>query len=171
MIESRLREIYDIPCWFVSQGHGSFITIEFGQPHLEIREPSSTSNIKKLQYRNVKIYGEWHLWIYCCDWEVYLENKLVAHSESSRNKIKNALKYINGQKITKIEIDNDTGDTNFYFDLGGLIKTKHYVDDLYDQWLLYDPYEYVLTICNDGKYSYQHVKTPVEQEVWQKITY
>jgi hypothetical protein len=169
MIYSIIEKIKNIPCWSVEQGYGSFLTFEFGQPHLEVREPLLENAKKHLRYRAVKVHGEWHLWIYCCSWEIYLNSRLIAHSESPRRKIRNALKYINGQKIIKVEIDCETADTVFYFDLGGVLRTEHYNDDIYEQWMLYEPQGNVLSVRNDGMYCYQPGNTPVEQKVWGKI--
>jgi hypothetical protein len=169
MISDIIEKIYNTPCWSVKQGHGSFLTFEFGQPHLKVREPSSENRVKKSNYRKITLHGEWHLWIYCCSWKIYLSNELVAWSESSRIKVKNALEYIDGQKITNVEINSDTADTVFYFDLGGVLKTKGYSDDLYEQWLLFEPQGNVLSVRNDGKYCYQPQDSPEEQEVWEKI--
>ena len=66
MITGKIKEILDIPYWLVDQGHGSFITFQFGQPHLAIREPKNNSKSKsmELKYREVYVCGEWQLWIY-----------------------------------------------------------------------------------------------------------
>jgi hypothetical protein len=37
------REIYAKPCWNVKPGYGSFFTLEFGRPHLDVREPTEAS--------------------------------------------------------------------------------------------------------------------------------
>lgn len=169
MVSNIIEKLYNIPCWLVKQGHGSFLTFEFGKPHLEVREPLSNSVKKHLKYRKVTLHGEWHLWIYCCSWEIHLDNKLAAHSESSRSKIANALKYIDGQKIVKIEVEPITADTIFYFDLGGVLSTKHYDDEINEQWFLFEPKGNVFSVRSDGMYSYEPGDTPVEQEIWKKI--
>ena len=169
MINNTLKEIYGIPCWLVEQGYGSFITFEFGQPQQIIREPMSNKKSRALNYRQVSIQGQWHLWIYMCNWEIYLEDKLAAHSESSRSRISKALSYISGQKMVKVEIDNTNGNTVFYFDLGGLLKTKSYGEKEDEQWLFFDNKNYVLTIRSDGKYSYQNTKESNEHEEWKKL--
>jgi hypothetical protein len=35
----QIRSILGKPCWNVKRGHGSFLTLEFGQPHLVVWEP------------------------------------------------------------------------------------------------------------------------------------
>jgi hypothetical protein len=36
-------EIYGKPCWNVKPGYGSFFTLEFGKPHLDVHEPTVAS--------------------------------------------------------------------------------------------------------------------------------
>ncbi len=165
MIESIVEQIYHQPCWLLQQGHGSFLTFEFGQPHLEIREPKPP----KLANRRVTVHGDWHLWIYCCSWDLHLNDKIAAHSESSRSRIKRALEQLEGQKIVKVEIDDMTSDTVFHFDLGGLLKTRMYDNGLHELWMLYGPKGNVLSVRNDGKYSYQPRDTPEEDMHWEAI--
>jgi hypothetical protein len=38
-IERVVRRLYGKPCWGVKPGFGSFLTLEFGKPNLEVREP------------------------------------------------------------------------------------------------------------------------------------
>ena len=169
MIKNIVEKLYGIPCWSVKQGHGSFLTFEFGLPHLDIKEPILNSSIENRRYRKVSIQGDWHLWVYCCDWEIFLDDKLSANSESSVEEINRALECIDGQKIIKIEIDPKTADTIFQFDLGGLLTTKHYTDEIDEQWILYEPKGNVLTVRSDGLYSYLAKDAPGE-EIWKEIT-
>lgn len=175
MIKSIFEKLYNYPCWSVKQGYGSFITLEFGQPHLKIREPRDAVNThsemvkRALAKRLVTVCGEWHLWIYCCSWKIYLYDKFLAESESSRRKIQNALWDLDGQKLVNMELDNKTGDTTFLFDLGGRLKTTHYEGELYDLWHLYEPNGNILTIRNDGKFNYDSGYTPLDQEAWCSI--
>lgn len=65
-----------------------------------------------------------------------------------------ALAKLSGQIVTKVEIDPQTGETKFQFDLGGELKVHRWdrksKDDL---WMLYKPNGYVLTIRGDGQFS------------------
>jgi hypothetical protein len=64
-----------LPAWNVRKGHGSFLTLEFGKPHLVVRQPivaapeASDEVRTALRHRSVYPHGEWHLWIYwpCSD--------------------------------------------------------------------------------------------------------
>src|SRR5436305_1318277 len=82
-----------LPAWFVHQGYGSFLTLEFGAPHLRVREPRAargnvSEKVKKLFLkRRVSVKGEWHLWIYCCQWRVSDDGQEIAWSDSPDRKI------------------------------------------------------------------------------------
>ena len=63
--------------------HGSFVTLEFGEPHLEVREPrdaepDTSPKLRELfARRNVTIRGEWHLWVYCSSWSIHNSDELI----------------------------------------------------------------------------------------------
>jgi hypothetical protein len=73
IIEDVFIPIYGKPCWQFQQGYGSFLTLEFGEPHLHIREPwqagaqASDKLQKHAARRLVSVHGDWHLWVYLCD--------------------------------------------------------------------------------------------------------
>ncbi len=166
IVADRFAKINDKPCWNPRQGHGSSLTFEFGEPHLIIEERNS----KRSQYgkrRNATVRGEWHLWIYCCHWNISLEGRLAAHSESSREIIEIALAHLRGQILTKVSVTPRTGASSFEFDLGGRLETRryeHFNDDgePYPSWMFFDNQEHVLTYRADGKYAYQLSIKPTE---------
>src|SRR5882757_6558379 len=102
VFESAFKRLYGKPCWGVKQGHGSSLTLEFGKPHLEIRDPivaragASKKVRASLERREVYVHGDWHLWIDCCAWEVLLNNKQLAHSESTDVRITRAANFLSG---------------------------------------------------------------------------
>ena len=166
------------PCYLVQQGHGSFLTLNFGQPKLSIREPiksnaksTASERIKKhLALRTVNVYGKYHLWIYMCDWLIEHQNRAIAHSESSRNRISEALKIVDGQKLTKISIEAATGDTTFILDLGSVLKTKKFQKAVRDeQWILFMPNNQTMTVRSDGKYAIGNGNSKPSAEKWSPI--
>lgn len=173
IFDALFKEIYGKPCWRVTPGHGSFLTLEFGDPHLEIREPmapreDTPENVgEDLQSRRVFIHGDWHLWIYCCDWRVLREEKLVGDS-SSDSRIQQAADYLNGQKLIHFSIRLPRIECAFGFDLGARLETRPYDRDS-EQWLFFDQRTHkVLTLRADGRYSY-HPSSQAGKEDWQPI--
>jgi hypothetical protein len=55
--------------WQVRRGYGSFLTMEFGLPHLAVREPifacpGATARVRRnLERRAVAVVGDCHFWV------------------------------------------------------------------------------------------------------------
>ena len=141
--------IRDRPCWNVQQGVGSFITLEFGQPILKIGKIYKRKGKPK---RQVYVHGEWHLWIYCCNWEYFQDSELIAHNESSKREMKQATNDLNGQSLSQIAFDGQS--TIFEFDLGGRLEiypSNEYGNENIEQWYLFLQREHVITFHANGK--------------------
>ena len=157
-IERSFAALRGSPCWGVTRGFGSFLTLEFGSPRLVVREPPSppgevSPRVRKLLARRlVRARGRWHLWIYCCEWRVSSGGIVVGDSSSSR-RIDRAARELNGQKLLDVIIDRRGARTRFVFDLGAELETKPF-DRTSEQWLLYEPGGEVLAWRADR--TYQH---------------
>ena len=165
--------IYGRPCWGVQPGYGTFLTLEFGEPHLTVREPRDASpdvspRVRKLfARRNVTVRGEWHLWIYCCNWTVLEDGKVIGDSTSNR-RIKRAAEALNGQQLESFTFKQRGCKSTFDFDLGAVLETRPY-DRASEQWLLYQPSGKVLTLRADKKYSHHAKDAPPSTERWHPI--
>ncbi len=174
-ISQAFEQIYGKPCWQAKQGHSSFLTFDFGDPILEIREPRElgyylTPNKRsKFLRRSVTVRGQWHLWIYFCDWSLHLNGKQIARSYSADWRIERAVGALNGQALTRVSVDPDHANFIFEFDLGGVLKTWPDEDKGRDQWMLYEPSGYVLTVRGDGHYSHQLGNSPPAQTEWRPL--
>ena len=155
------------PCWNVKRGHGSFLTLEFGEPHLEIREPITTTSTSQkvhdnLARRQVRVHGSWHLWLYCCQWQVgNAAGKLVGDSSSARA-IERAVKFLDGQALVASTLIPRGMRTLWQFALGA---TKSY-SRKDEQWRLFEPGGKVLTVRADKRYSYREGDDPAEETWW-----
>ncbi|WP_149901733.1 hypothetical protein [Rhizobium rhizogenes] len=129
------------PAWMARLGHGSFLTFEFGAPTLRRKDP--TEHFKK---RMMIVRGEWHLWIYCCLWEVRDGGALVANSDSSREQMSNAARILDGQILCSVGYLRDTMRCRFEFDLGGILETWLDRTDPSEQWMLYNGQNDVWTL-------------------------
>ena len=175
VIERVFQPLYDKSCWNVSSGYGSFLTLEFGDPHLVTSDPEearpewSASMRKRHARRRIHVRGKWHLWIYCCQWNVFTGDKLVGDSaleSSSKRRIVRGAKELDGQKLVRVEIDPAHGGSAFTFDLGSRLETAPYDTDS-DQWKLYEPSGKVFCYRADGMYSHQRGSTPPSREKYQ----
>ncbi|MBN3832048.1 hypothetical protein [Burkholderia sp. Ac-20344] len=154
--------ICETPAWSVTKGQGSFLTFEFGQPALHVREPLagspglSAAARDRLASRHVTVAGNGHLWICYCHWSIALDGHELAHSESRSGDIAAAAQRLDGQILQSVAPRAQPGSWMFDFDLGGKLTTWPYGDDPADeQWHLYDRRSgNVLTARADGTWSY-----------------
>jgi hypothetical protein len=157
-IEATFRPLYGKPCWNAEKGYSSFLTFEFGQPHLEVlervmeRPVRFSARVKRtLRSRYAHVHGDWHLWIYCCAWSIRLDGWRAAHSESTDHRIERAVAALNGQALTRVSVNPDDSSTVFEFDLGGTLATRPY-DAASEQWKLYEPAGTVFLLGTRGRY-------------------
>lgn len=177
IISNIFKPIYGKPSWQVEQGYGSFLTFEFGEPHLHIREPRQASKEtsekvrKHLARRSVYIHGDWHLWIYLCDWKIYFQGQELANDESNRRTIKKATAELDGQALTQVIINNSLV-TTFEFDLGGKLEAIPNYDIFEktdDLWRLYEPSGKVFTLRADGCYCHMAGNIPSDKGKWKLL--
>ena len=164
-------ELFGVPSWNVKQGHGSFLTFEFGQPSLEIDEVryhEARPQFPATRSRLVTPRGEWHLWIYCCSWTIRQERTGLAHCESSSEVIDTACRVLAGQALTAVERAPLTRKVEFIFDLGGILETR---GDGYTEadvsWMLFRPDQRVFSYRHDGYYCLGSVKSNADE--WQLL--
>jgi hypothetical protein len=177
IIEDIFQPIYGKPAWQVQQGYGSFLTFEFGEPHLQIREPkqaseSVSSKVRKhLAKRSVYLHGDWHLWIYLCDWNIFSNEELIAHSKSKRRVIGRATSELDGQVLTRVTVSKSYK-TVFEFDLGGKLETMPYPEvgeSPNNLWLLYEPSHCVFMLRSDGQCCHISEETNADEGNWQLL--
>ena len=152
-----------LPAWNVQQGHGSFLTFEFGEPELKINERHAP---EKGIRRTAWVQGQWHLWIYCCNWRVRQHGTQIAWSEDVNDVIGRATAKLNGQKLVEVSAAPNKAIYTFTFDLGGLLETWPYEDDDNDeQWTILTPTE-AFSVRADGTFSCGSSNTPPDLERW-----
>ncbi|MGH9530123.1 MAG: hypothetical protein ACRD2S_09430, partial [Terriglobales bacterium] len=83
-VEDAFEPLIGQGTWGSSLGYGSFITIEFGPKRLFNRH----------------YHGEWHLWLYLCEWRLTSGGRVLAHSESKRHIMQVAIDNINGEQLS-----------------------------------------------------------------------
>lgn len=165
--------------WLVEHGHGSFVTMEFGEPRVQISKPKAMpvhiegAPGRSLQ-RSAFVHGDWHLWIYCCRWSLTLEGTQLAHDESDAITMSRALGVLNGQILTAVEIEPDSR-TRFCFDLGCSFLTRpappgSYGDEPVEQWYWYPRSGPVLAVRGDGCYAVSPSHAQPDDHQWLPIT-
>ncbi len=173
VFERLFRPLYGHPCWGVRPGLRPSLTLEFGKPHLDILEPVSASKgasarVKAyLARRRIFVHGEWHLWLYFCNWELLYKGQKIGY-RSAEAKIERGGNSLNGEKLIRFSIAPTSMRCHFEFDLGSSIRTWP-SDSTSDQWLLYTPSHKVLIVRADGKYQYGRSDVPRDDR-WKPIS-
>ena len=169
LLQKLLRNVYGKPAWYVRKGYGSSITFEFGKPKLEVWQEALRTSKKagrKYPRRLARVYGDWHLWIFCCDWVIRQDGRKVCHSDSENEKIEKACSMLNGQILTKVSVNSETATSEFQFDLGGLLRATPYRGEPLEMWSLRCPNGRYFKLRADGRYSYCSGNTPPEKLRW-----
>jgi hypothetical protein len=121
--------------WQVRRGYGSFLTMEFGDPHLEIRQPraldaSAPHRVREnFARRRVTVVGQWHFWIQYCDWVIKTPNHAISSEKTDNPDLVDAcLEELDGQALTAVEEDA-VARCRLQFDLGGVIDISPSTED------------------------------------------
>ena len=134
----------------VKQGHGSFLTMEFGKEfEYEIKVHGKIEKEKR---------GEWYFWIYMSAWRIDDNLKPIAGCEDSRKIIEKALKKIENQKLMNVKILNAAHDMKIEFENSVIINLfSIYTEDESDSenWMLFTPERKVLSVGPGGKLKYE----------------
>ena len=105
------------PAWLVRQGHGSFLTLEFGDPRLDIGGPrpllfKTGKDTITVTTRRVEV-RDWHLWIYCCRWTLTIDGRELAHCESDETTIRRTTSVLHGQELRRVDVASTDGSSEF----------------------------------------------------------
>jgi hypothetical protein len=141
-IQAKISSILGKKAWGVSLGVGSFITLEFGNPI-------------KSDEENQRTHGEWHLWVYCCEWRLEKGLEVLAGSEDERTKIENAIQELEGLVLQSIDILQPAWDTIFKFENDVILRLFSVHSEDYENWMLYTPDGNVLTVGPGASWSYE----------------
>jgi hypothetical protein len=161
ILETSLRSLYGKPCWGVRHDRQLNLSMNFGTPLLDIREPYVTNFASETakgvaSRRNVTIRGEWWLWIYCSYWRLTSDERRLATGSSSARQIERAIKELDGQKLVSAVVNPETGATRFVFDLGCVLDCRRFERNSDKElWMLYKPSGYVLSVHGNGAVSHE----------------
>ena len=135
-IEALFHPLIGQKAWGASIGYGSFVTIEFGRRH-------------RFDHHD---HGEWHLWLYQCDWELHSGKRLLAHSESKKHFMELAIDNLNERNLTGMSFDSRLMRTVFTFDNDLHLACKPYPDADPDEeyWMLFLPDQQVVSLRESG---------------------
>jgi hypothetical protein len=129
--------------WLVRRGHGSFLTLEFGAPHLVVREPivarrSASARVKRLlARRGVHVTGDWHLWVQYGEWTLTTAGGTLASHHRAGTYRDQCLDDLDGQRLISVTSGRARYSCTFRFDLGGALEVRPSREIPDEQWALY----------------------------------
>jgi hypothetical protein len=135
-IEDLFRSLAGQKAWAAKIGWGSFVTIEFGP--------------RRLQHHHY--HGDWHLWLYQCDWNLKSKTHELANSESKRGLMQAAIDNLNGLELEGIVFDAQQMSTEFVFQGNLRLRCQRYPDAQPNEecWMLFLPDKRVASLVADG---------------------
>jgi hypothetical protein len=134
--------IFGLPARNVMLGHGSFITMGFGED--KEFDVMIRGKITK------ETRPEWFLWIMMGGWRVDKDDQPFCGCEDSREKIVELITVLNGKKLVDVKILNNALDVQFQFDHAIVLtifslRTGTIDEDL-ESWTLCTPDNKVVSV-------------------------
>jgi hypothetical protein len=132
--------------------------MNFGQPHLHIREPHQSNAVSEqvralAAYRHVTVRGAWFLWIEQAYWKLSLHDFDAVTGAHSYRRMQMGLARLDGQRLLQVMINPRTAATTFTFDLDGLLNVRRFgASTPGELWTLYTPMNSILTVRGDGHF-------------------
>jgi hypothetical protein len=127
--------------WRLKLGVGSFVTIEFGKPE------ANPSGLVR--------HGEWHLWLYMCNWKLKRTGKALADSQGDRTSIESVFQNLELGSVKEVRIPRSSVDLQIEFDSGvNLWTTSTSKRDKVEQWMLFTPERKCLSAFGNQSYEY-----------------
>lgn len=173
VLERHFRPLHGRPCWGVRTGHANNLTLEFGDPHLEVREPkrseSPSPRVRRLlARRRVFVHGAWHLWVRSADWSLRLRGGRTTTSAAPDPSV---VAELDGEALVSCAVHPRTLRMVLRFDLGAALTVTRpaAAEDDDELWSLYLPRRTVLTLRADGRYCHGRSDAPADEQAWRKL--
>ena len=159
VIEKIFRKMLGQVCWRVLH-YQINLSFNLGKPRLVVESCPENPVKDRLARRFTRIKAEWFFWVYHGYWKLTVvslsgKEKLVATSSSGNTHKNEVCRLLNGQRLTRVEIDNRTGRTVLLFDLGAELVIRRPESQAKELWSLAEPNGYYLCINGDGTYDHK----------------
>ena len=128
-----------LPCWHVTAEYGSWLSLRFGRPRLDVREGNPKARSARLKRRRVFVEGDFLLWVEMGAWDLVENGKRRFHSEQTRDSLRRAAGCLESQKLVRVELSTTPTKTVFTFDFGSQLRIRPTEDAEPDEalWHLY----------------------------------
>lgn len=149
-LDSVIERLIGIPIERAQLGHGSFLTFDLGQPN-----------------HGEQDRWEWHIWIYCCYWNMFRNESMITHCEDDRPRIASNVESLVGSSLSQITVGVD-GASEFRFSEGTALKTTPWEEEA-ESWMIYTPEGVVLTFNFDGTWDFVKGDESIDQPLKQPL--
>lgn len=137
-IQAMLAPLVGRAAWGCRLGHGSFVTLEFGEPQ------PATGDV---------VHGAWHLWVYGCAWRVERGDELLAGSDDDRDAMATAAHALDGLELEDVTVHAPGLDATWRFSGGCCLRLFSMSALQGEHWLVYLPDGQVLSAGPGGAWS------------------
>lgn len=163
-VQAAFAPLAELPCWNVHVGYGGSLVMDFGEPRLKI-SPERPNN-KSRRPRFIHLYGQWHLWLWCCDWFVVQDGRRQGGS-LTKSRQEKAVQRLAHRKLLNVAVNTIPGRSVFTFEGGVHLSTRPYNRHYYhrsdrEQWLFFEPSDMVLSLYESGAVTHKHKKAKPE---------
>lgn len=127
--ETALSQLVGQMAWQVRADEHGCVMMEFGAPHLDIRQPmpaktGSSPALERLRARRVvTVLGDWHLWIESCNWTLRTRTGSVSSEDETSNLWQDWMDDTAGQHLIAAE-SSTSGALTLNFDGGTVLEVR-----------------------------------------------
>lgn len=155
----------------LKQSYGSCFFVQFGEPHLRIREPieprseASEKSKTSLRRRRVFVVGSWSLLVLGCNWTLTNEQNSVSQDDDVEE-MENLFRGVEGQYLVSVHGDKATKSCTLEFDMGASLNLRPRndwnpdVDPDENQWQLHFKDGSSVGYTNNGSFEFESKNEP-----------
>ena len=148
-------------CWEVFYERIN-LSFKFGEPRLVIHEDKIDPILDRKIRCLTGVKSEWFFWVTYGRWKLtvlnYSRKKIAATNYSTKNKKRNIIRFLWGQRLVRFEFDSKTNETKLLFDLDAELIITPPRNTAKEIWTLYEPNGYCLRVYGNGEYDYGATK-------------
>ena len=153
--------------WGFTRVHGSIFFIEFGHPHLFVREPSASRSDsakarRRAARRLVHLEGDWHFTVVYGDWTIRTAHGSLDSATSAGSVADECLTDLQGQRLVAVEPGDLPNSCRWNFDLGGILDVSPSTEIPDEQWTLHPWNGEIAVYGHDGTLTFADAK-PIEE--------
>jgi len=143
-VVASLTAAYGLKAWGTRLGHGSFLTVEFGEPERDGK------------------HGSYHLAIEMAPWRLEdADAMLVGAEDDNRAEVEEKVKVLDGRALTGFEVEYPSLSARLEFE-GGLVLMAFPESRTDEHWKMFRPDSMVVTAGPDSSLWVEPANGPVD---------